>query len=690
MEYWEFLIQKEGDRTWQPLESPDVELQQGRYRILARSGRTDTEVDIRIIHQSTDEDPPKRRMQKRSRRTNSEGLMVLIPFTHLKPGIWELRCRPDLITDLMGDSWKHTLRLQVLPTLEDTPAQAAAEDGSAGVSLAELGDISESPVLPTESPIPEAQSNPDIPPKTAAPEESNPWAPVLSPKPTNANSHPLLLILKQQTYIARHGQPINLSGQVALPETSEDRTASPPPIFSGELRIRLRDPQNAKILADRQQLLSAQAIPFTFACDIEIPPNSKTHLVLGEITLYNATETPDDPPLVLASKSFSITADLDDLLSAFAESVQQNETDFFDPASAESGKGTTEDDREEISKTPLFRPLEPSVGQSLPPLLHKPDPTKSASKRLDLPTFGNTSKFAPAANTETQAESESANLTAAESEVQSTESETEEVSPSITEQDSTPEAATAAPEVAEPQTEVTETQPDAEPSPEDIAFQSLKLEDRFWSRLNSLATDAELSAELNIDDILDTDNTQAELPAILSDRSTGTEADLTAYEIVVDDEPLEPLPQKATKSQTQDLSSNPDLLSSESATISQDEGIPMPELEVPKGELIGGQPVRIRIKMPLRQPRLGVKLWVLDRQTRSILESPRWIGDFVPDPWGKLESMTQVTVPLGCLAIRFEAIGVEIHTQRESHKATIDRNVIPPDLPTFPLDDLDV
>ena len=114
----------------------------------------------------------------------------------------------------------------------------------------------------------------------------------------------------------------------------------------------------------------------------------------------------------------------------------------------------------------------------------------------------------------------------------------------------------------------------------------------------------------------------------------------------------------------------------------------MPELEVPQGELIAGQPVRIRIKMPLRQPRLGVKLWVLDRQTRSILESPRWISDFVPDPWGKLESMTQVTVPFGCLEIRFEAIGVEIHTQRESHKATVDRNVIPPDLPTFPLDDL--
>jgi len=34
-----------------------------------------------------------------------------------------------------------------------------------------------------------------------------------------------------------------------------------------------------------------------------------------------------------------------------------------------------------------------------------------------------------------------------------------------------------------------------------------------------------------------------------------------------------------------------------------------------------------------------------------------------------------------------EAIAVEMHTQRESHKVTVDRAVVPPDLPVVSLDD---
>jgi len=34
MQSWEFLLQKEGDRVWLPLESPDVEILEGRYRVI--------------------------------------------------------------------------------------------------------------------------------------------------------------------------------------------------------------------------------------------------------------------------------------------------------------------------------------------------------------------------------------------------------------------------------------------------------------------------------------------------------------------------------------------------------------------------------------------------------------------------------------------------------------------------------
>ncbi|MBW4547069.1 MAG: hypothetical protein KME25_21895 [Symplocastrum torsivum CPER-KK1] len=115
MDYWEFLLQKEGDRSWRPIKSPKFKIEAGRYRVVAHSSCTNTDVEICVMHECTEEDPPKRRFQKRSRRTNPEGLMVVIPFTYLKPGSWELRCCGDIMSDLLGKSWKKAVRLEVLP-----------------------------------------------------------------------------------------------------------------------------------------------------------------------------------------------------------------------------------------------------------------------------------------------------------------------------------------------------------------------------------------------------------------------------------------------------------------------------------------------------------------------------------------------------------------------------------------------
>ena len=115
MEQWQFLIQKEGERTWHPLEKPNVEITEGRYRVVARSNRTNTDVEVRVTHSSPSEVPPIRRIQKRIRRVNSEGLTAIIPFTYLKSGTWELQCSGDLMSDLLGASWQYTVNLAVIP-----------------------------------------------------------------------------------------------------------------------------------------------------------------------------------------------------------------------------------------------------------------------------------------------------------------------------------------------------------------------------------------------------------------------------------------------------------------------------------------------------------------------------------------------------------------------------------------------
>lgn len=114
MEYWEFLLQKKGDRSWLPLESSDVEILEGRYRIVARSSRKDTPVEIQIRHTSPEDVPPRWRTKKRSGHTNNSGLVSIVPFVHFRPGMWELRCTNDLMSDFVGERWLYAVKLQVV------------------------------------------------------------------------------------------------------------------------------------------------------------------------------------------------------------------------------------------------------------------------------------------------------------------------------------------------------------------------------------------------------------------------------------------------------------------------------------------------------------------------------------------------------------------------------------------------
>jgi hypothetical protein len=119
MEHWQFLIQKQGDRSWHILESPNLEILEGQYRVLACSSLPNTDVEVRVTHSSTQEVQPTRRIFKRSRRTNSEGLMAVIPFTYFDAGVWELRCTGDLMSDLLGKSWQYSVQIQVFSQEEE-------------------------------------------------------------------------------------------------------------------------------------------------------------------------------------------------------------------------------------------------------------------------------------------------------------------------------------------------------------------------------------------------------------------------------------------------------------------------------------------------------------------------------------------------------------------------------------------
>jgi hypothetical protein len=976
MEFWEFLLQKEGERSWLPIKSPNIEIEAGRYRVVAHSSRINTDVEICVTHDSIEEVPPKRRSQKRSRRTNPEGLMVVIPFTYLKPGRWELRCCGDIMSDFLGKSWQKAIRLQVLPkpqdvlptepvlsvvntteseveaassenssshsvpdlAIEPTPSEApqtsitaasavrepevivkngannkALENSQSSLSCesetpvnSEAVENSQSSTLSHESETPAnsenidehqplpitfvdvdtlipleltesdenqvelsgnstngaTSSNPILdrslqmleqilqqvldpvlqdldPPESPEPEQTEleqiPVTPELELPPERQG---LILTLEDDAYTARRGEPLTITGQVDVLDVNQLNGSEPDSfvnsVFQGNLRYQLRDPQTSQVLLDVQQPLPEQPLPLAFNHTLDIPPDCKTRLILGKVTLYGSS------PVALTSQPFTISADLDELLGAILpgtkvmpvakmlvlankftsvqeNSVEENEANLSELAEAPLAQAPL--NLIDVQSSPSL-PLEPASPKPLPPQIYHPTPSPKGSKSLNLPNFPRVSPVAT--NTESSAAQEKredtveqpvalANdlspetpnfLQADTAEDNLIESPTQEAvqqseddnldkdvvlevdsASSVWDATTVPEPLVAfvdvtsdaseslkpaaiatstaenqqkesqttksldTPEPDSQATEVRGTEPKADESTSlDNAFQALKVQDRFWLRLNSMAADAELSfslrselspphnleatqplnshpaiaeveevtQSLNFDesmweesDELGSKADTAEPPPPPEENTSLEEAtpiqppplsvgdrDWADREIVVEDEepptqkePIVNRPIVEPIKPITSVSSKPELKIP--APLKPELPLPAPTLFIPTSELAAGEPVTVRVKLPPHSARLCVKLWVQDRQSRYLLDGPRWLVDLLPDGAGQLEAMTQLVIPFGSAEIRVEAIAIDLDSQRESHKVAVDCVVLPPDLPNFSLDEFE-
>lgn len=863
MEHWEFLLQKEGDRSWLPLDSPDVEILEGRYRIVARSSHVNAAIETRIVHIATEAVPPKRRVQKRLCQTNQEGLTVVIPFTRLEPGLWELQCSPkDLLTDLMAGAQTHAVTLQVVahdleedwdpdwtspatlttvtmpsadgdaktPTenvAENVPASTAFTDDALmeqaiasslqsesevnplpatndrqvplppevseilGASMERLFQIAEQlseqlvddvlqdfdlATLTSTSSSTSTPSSTDVanPLEPAHPRESTlyngedvttpvsnsaaTWTngsvqpsqpddvasqslPTYTPTQyTLAAGEAFSLTLDESTFVAARGEEITVSGQVAIvPQSaiqlsSAETLSSVPvaepddlaavidpwaseasPTFAGAtaqvLQLCLRDPQSLQVLVSDRQMLPSAGYPSPFTFTFSLPDTFATHLVLGEVLLCGALPDKPDAAIVLLTQAFSITVDPNALVGELAKLHEALTTEIDDEERIDLPLELSSRLKEQASppldlsfldlavveppdeRSPRFPSL---AGQPLPPQLYRPTPEQANARPLDLPAFKLANQpLEPSASTL----AETITPTPSTSDVSITAAETNAVGVSEAAStladdhtEATPETLDSAKNDALPAEEAPIEAPDRAdinstdktldlPSPTHMAFQSLKLQDRFLTRLTSLASDTELSA------LLKANLSPGSLPPNAITTPAVAEARSLTDEIVVDDEPLpnerrrsNPQPTMQPMQPATDQQPNPLILPA-------DELVPTPTLEVVTGELVSGKPINIRVKLPSLLPRIYVKLWVTDRQTRSLLDGPRWLVDFLPNGLGDLEAITPLTVPFGSVEIRLEAIAVEMHTQRESHKVTVDRRVVPPDLPNVSLDD---
>jgi len=963
MEKWKFLLQKEGDRSWLPLDSPDVEILEGRYRIVARSSQVNSLIEIRISHLTLGEDPPKRRIQKRTGQTNKEGLMVVIPYTWLKPGLWELCCSStDLMSDLLGDSWQYAVKLQVTAQEVEaeewepdwSPAAIAAEEVSTTAEssgaieeslasakpsgIAELSEASDQPSLlpavafadrpkadsgsaaaadsleerletvesPSSTvPVTESETNPitSNDPIPLSPEVSeilgasmdrlfqiaeqmsnqlvdevlrdfDLMSPieVLSQLETVSSDHELVdqatgytfveqserhessqshdsspadsgevfttsssvssqenalgyalsqettlsLTLEQESFISRRGEELTLLGQVevkslpALDFSTHQHSVQSTPLsdsetpdvwaldenslnltgaIAQELQLYLRDPQSLQVLVSDRRFLPDYPPPYPFSFSFFLPEYATTHLVLGEVLLCGTLPNKPGSMVTLVTQSFTVTTDPNDLLDELAKlngaleetlaNHPEEEKDRIDLPFEISNQVEKEN---ELSLTLSFLEPEPDetpstdkfqfatlAGQPLPPQIYKPDPNQLRNKPIELPGFALPFKKAvPDLDGLTEQTSDSLQSNQSSSLLgQSDQSEriikSEQIdeSPFTLEQQSNngdseqhelvvfsePVEAIDAPKQVERELSDATTNPELEnqaveqttsglddsdsqthpnlldssdrldeatdeageaseidlPSPVNMGFQALNLQDRFLTRLNSLANDTELSAWLRSQLKPETDSTSP-----LTDPSSEAEVETPAKEIeaarmaretvvndkevVVNDDELANFRVRRrngsnrSKMETLQTSQDTEL---NVLILPKDEPIPPPRLEVTNGELVSGELVNIRVKLPNLIPRVYVKLWVTDRQTRSLLDGPRWMLDFLPNGLGDMEAFTQITIPFGSLDVRFEAITIEMHTQRESHKVSVEREVVPPNLPVMSLEDFD-
>ncbi|WP_421656273.1 hypothetical protein [Leptothermofonsia sp. ETS-13] len=863
MKHWEFLLQKDGDRSWLPLDSSNIEILEGRYRVVARSSQKNTEVEVRISHLVLEENPPKRRIQKRSARTNQDGLLVVIPYTRLEPGLWELCCSSmDLMSDLVGDAWQYTVKLQVSakevePEEWDSPwmtSEAPNSDTSSGenhssdvtqsqnesvatpsampaVGLESTGLESSNAKLMDEPPSqPVTASEPaialngssDLPPEVAeilgasmdrlfqlakqlsdrlvdevmhdfdlttmapdlAPADSSPAEPSTPVDVSYQSSLPVdtttpsfgyllppgstpVLSLNQEAIISHRGEGLTISGQVAVEPgeapnknpTSGQEERSPKleiadlwePVeetlqLTGatlrEIQLCLRDPQSLQVLVSDRQPISQQSPPFSFSFSFSLPNDLQTRLILGEVLLCGSTLETSSELTTLTTQAFTITVDPQELVGelekinealdeTLAAQTEEDQIDRIDLPLELSQRLAKEQEMPSLNLSflkpePVETPPTPPrrfqylLGQPLPPQIYHPNPDQPRTKPIELPTFifpvnpqaTTFSPFQPSDLEQADADSGQGGIESTVTaepglelmaEAIPTEpggvSETEQATPTEP-GDGVPSPISQLTEGAETESPIeqdraesapvpaNEAQPDTPvidlPSPVQMEFQSLKLQDRFLTRLSSLANDTELSewlrSKLYPGKVAQTARNGS---------SKAEKVDRRAMEeVVVDDEPL------PNGRQRQRNGFRPSVLAytveePNPLILPPDEPVPTPVLEVTMTELVAGKPVNIRVKLPYLEPRIYVKLWLIDRQTRSLLDGPRWLLDFLPNSRGELEALTQLTVPFGSLEVLFEAIAIEMHTQRESHKVSLDRSIVPPDLPVVSLDDFD-
>jgi hypothetical protein len=312
MESWQFLIQREGDRGWKPIRTGNLQLKEGKYRIVANSNLINTQIHTRVTYQNLGTKIPERKSQARNQTTNARGLVVITPFTNLYPGLWQFVCSGEA-TD--KPAWHQILKLRVLPRNQAKPP---IQPVITTTTFLPPQDISDDVAAPTEPLIPikivgeqdnwaqgldrllEQLEQDSLKPRQPIIIDSVPnllqITPIIDP-PSR------LINLERSTFSGViPGNRLSINGSCNLQLFSADLVQK---VQISKLLICLRHPQTAAIVVSIEQPIPQNVEMFAFTGQIQLPIETTTSLLMGEVNLY------DRHNIQLGTTGFTVTIDLD-------------------------------------------------------------------------------------------------------------------------------------------------------------------------------------------------------------------------------------------------------------------------------------------------------------------------------------------------------------------------------------------
>lgn len=677
MGYWEFLLQKEGDQSWLPLDTSQVEILEGRYRVMAHTSQVNTPVRIQISQvvrdgqgpaPMGDRNSPKRRTLRRRGEINENGLMVVMPFTRLGEGTWNILCASEEGVegrDIQGSTgedaagkeisaadWSYAVELQVVAQDSTDDGDWFDDDGDIGDGAAERSAASIALNQPAAVNLQAA---------AAAMDEFQ--AQITAGLIARDSSYGLTL--PHTALLGSEGESLGLTATVTgeLADTS-----------SLALVVRLSDPQTTAAVALAAVPLIIATLPATVNLSVTAPERLSTRLLLGEVGLLAGAE-------VVALQRFTVTVDVASLFDAIANHAEtEADLGVVFPADEGGGDGDGHDalpsadlktwDIAGGGAPPREMPILtlPRSSPELPPKIYYPSPHEAATHQPSLPLVGRPKPAAPV---------------------------TPPSSGSPSAGPSGPEPArglslppvSSSPRADDPIAVLTGRAPmtpgrkrrGPEPqliSHEAMGFKDLNLQDRFWSRLNDLAVSLQQEARENRAEA-EVGSAPAELPEAIAEAEPVFVPFAGEVVIYEDEDPtLRDLTAAPAAAPPPEAETPPEVVTP-----------PMPNLELPEGDLTAGEPVVATLRVPFHPNRLYVKVWITDPQTRTLADEPRQLLNLLPNGQGQLEGNLQLTVPMGCLEAWFEAIAIDMVTQQESYKTSVSRAITPAGLPPSSLDD---